>query len=598
MTMAAWLLLAISTLTALQDWKRVAPYEGLRWNGDAAEVRVDDAWYELAAIDGVTTADLLRAARTRYGGKWEERFAEDIYEVMVGAGHEPGATVSLDLVDLATRAKVHRDGVSMDAAKRRELMRARREANSAARRPTDAAARRPQAPLARADAKADLAHLSAELRGGYSYWFRGGADFERRRAEIEAALPETTTVGRFARDVQELLALLGDGHTQLQDFDEQVPPGWLPFLVEAADGRFVALKPERDGFVDDAHRELVALDGRPLAEWLAAAARFAARGHEEFVRRESMRSLRRLALLREVLGLPAAPKVKVTLAAADGRRRELELDVAERKPVYGIWPRAKTHRLDDGTGYLRIESMEKDPAFLARLGADLNAFANAPGLVIDVRGNGSGSQTALRELLPRLMRVDEPLAIVNVAARRVVAGEPADGPEGSLVDRFLFPATASTWSAEERAGVAAFLAKFRPSVALPARDFTAWHVMGVRAALQVGAKRIAGPVVVLQDGGCFSATDVFLAALHGRSGVTTVGTISGGGSGRAQRLALPRSGLQLRASTMASFRPDGSAYDGVGIAPDVVVAPAAEDLVGRGDAQLDAARRELAKRRR
>ena len=41
--MAAWLLLAISTLTALQDWKRVAPYEGLRWNGDAAEVRIDDA---------------------------------------------------------------------------------------------------------------------------------------------------------------------------------------------------------------------------------------------------------------------------------------------------------------------------------------------------------------------------------------------------------------------------------------------------------------------------------------------------------------------------------------------------------------------------
>ena len=41
---------------------------------------------------------------------------------------------------------------------------------------------------------------------------------------------------------------------------------------------------------------------------------------------------------------------------------------------------------------------------------------------------------------------------------------------------------------------------------------------------------------------------------------------------------------------MASFRPDGSRYDGKGVAPDVLVLPAPEDfLEGGGDRQLEAA---------
>jgi C-terminal processing protease CtpA/Prc len=94
--------------------------------------------------------------------------------------------------------------------------------------------------------------------------------------------------------------------------------------------------------------------------------------------------------------------------------------------------------------------------------------------------------------------------------------------------------------------------------------------------------------VVLIDSDCFSATDVVAGALRGLPRVTLLGRATAGGSGRAQTHRLP-SGLRVRLSTMASFQPDGTPYDGVGIAPDIAVEPAATDFLGRTDRVLDAA---------
>jgi len=74
-----------------------------------------------------------------------------------------------------------------------------------------------------------------------------------------------------------------------------------------------------------------------------------------------------------------------------------------------------------------------------------------------------------------------------------------------------------------------------------------------------------------------------------------LGTASGGGSARSRSHVLPRSGLRVRLASMASFRPDGTPYDGEGITPDVHVVPAPGDFLGRGDRQLDAALERLAR---
>lgn len=99
-----------------------------------------------------------------------------------------------------------------------------------------------------------------------------------------------------------------------------------------------------------------------------------------------------------------------------------------------------------------------------------------------------------------------------------------------------------------------------------------------------GRAPYAGPVAVLLDGRCFSATDVFLGAIERLPNVTLVGTASGGGSVRSEGAEIVGPpALRLRLASIASFRPDGRAYDGAGIEPDAGVWPA------EGDAEFDAA---------
>ena len=92
------------------------------------------------------------------------------------------------------------------------------------------------------------------------------------------------------------------------------------------------------------------------------------------------------------------------------------------------------------------------------------------------------------------------------------------------------------------------------------------------------------------DNGCFSATDIFLAAMKTRPTVELIGTPSGGGSGRARRHRLTQSGIELRLSSMVSYQPDGRLFEGHGVSPDTVIEPIATDLVRDGtDTVLDAA---------
>jgi C-terminal processing protease CtpA/Prc len=249
--------------------------------------------------------------------------------------------------------------------------------------------------------------------------------------------------------------------------------------------------------------------------------------------------------------------------------------------------------LDDGVGYLRIADMDDEPAFVARVLADLHGFRDTRGLVIDVRGNGGGSRVLLRELLPRFLAPGR-ARVANVAAYRLGPGEPADAPEGYLENRFLWPLASSRWSPASRAAITSVADSFRPEWAPGPGAFSAWHWFVVEPAEEWRYER---PVAILQDEACYSATDVFLAAFQGLPNVTLVGTPSGGGSGRARRTTLAHSRLEVQASTMASFRSDGRLYDGRSVEPDLPVEPTPAWWVGEEDPVLAAAVRRLAPRR-
>jgi hypothetical protein len=355
-----------------------------------------------------------------------------------------------------------------------------------------------------------------------------------------------------------------------------------------------ALKPDRSGLFDPQRPYVLAINGQPISQWLAAAERVVAQASPQYRRYLALRQLRELGAVARQLNLDPA-SFEFTLASADsGDTARVPLLLGDGGPSAPAWPMHRSEVRTDGLGYLRIASMDQGPAFVNRLDDWMEKFSGTRGLIIDVRGNPGGTQDAIQTLLPWLMKPGSPMRIVNVAAYRLPLALPTPNRGGFLgMDgRGLYPATSPMWTDKEAQQLRAFLADWKPGWQLPANKFSDWHVMAIRA--DEGHGHYDRPVIVLQDVEDFSATDNFLGALKGLPGVTLMGSASGGGSGRMAEYTLPHSGLRLTLCQMASFAADGQTYDGNGVQPDIVLPASLQDQIrDGGDSVLDAAVKRL-----
>jgi carboxyl-terminal processing protease len=91
------------------------------------------------------------------------------------------------------------------------------------------------------------------------------------------------------------------------------------------------------------------------------------------------------------------------------------------------------------------------------------------------------------------------------------------------------------------------------------------------------SKPYRGEIYILADGGCFSACDDFLAPFKNSHRATIIGERSAGSSGQPAYQDLG-DGMGVSASTKREYFPDGSTFEGVGIAPDIEVKTSIEDL--------------------
>ncbi len=618
---------------------------------NAGEPPLADHWWRVQSIDGQANEDILAFARMTWPSKWQKRYAEDLVEVMAGMGYEPGRHVALRLRSLDGGQVLDISHAEMREDYRRAIWRSRQEPerpdppvpqvkrlHSGKVRAQDSRLVRQQTPwslderlrVSRATAEKTLDQLEWLVENVFSYRDMRGVDYVAALDSLRAGFDDDIGLPSFGLQLVRFVALFGDGHSRFSGAPELfVRPGYLPCLVGevgtpaparsaardadrgAAGGaasevahaatrseapRFVAFRPDRSDFVDPARPYLLAIDGVPLERWLEAAADTVTHGSDALRTRKAMRNLRILDHLRSELELDQKPSVELELCAADGTRRTtVELPVSADRPIYGEWPRTRHELLPGNVGYLRVPSMDSEPSVLAALDDAMTEFAETRGLIIDVRGNGGGSRTILHRLFPYFLAPDAEPVVANVAAYRLPPDIPAGAPNGYLDNRMLFPATASRWTDAERAAIERAATAFTPAWT-PGDGFSAWHYLVLGRDDNPAAFHYERPVIVLLDRGCYSATDIFLGAFELLPQVTLMGRPSGGGSGRSRSYALDGLQLEVRLSSMASFRPDGSPYDGVGIAPDVLAEPTADWFVGRDDPVLDLALERLGAR--
>ena len=612
-----------------QEYEKLAPFEMVRWREGAVEVQLGGINYELLELQDITIEKILEFCREHYKPQWRHAFEERIVEVLAKLGKPTDGTVKAKLRRLDDGGERVFEAVMLSEYNLEMIVKNRQPepaGNAAAAAPEEP----PAGPAKRVErqhagkvderfkfltarieprsargkdvlpagkAAEDLDELEWHLVNRYAYLTTKGVDYAAALDTIRAALGEGIPRGAFALQLHHLLSLFGDGHTGVTSLDlkEDLPIGYLPFAVgEIAGGKLVAFDTEAGGFLDLDHPVLVKLDGVEIGKWLEAAKPIAGGGSPQFVRLNCVERLRYLNHLRGRLGLPPRETVAVEVASADGTKgRTVQIKVADEPPRPPFPRPAPGRTLGGNVGYIRIATMTDDPRFLTTLHQSMAAVRGTAGLVIDVRSNGGGSRDVLRDLFPYFMAPDEKPHVVNVAAYRLGEGEAADDKEGFLQDRLLYPATSGAWQPAEREAVAEFARSFKPEWQPPAGQFSAWHFMAISPRQGGPYYHYDKPVVVLMNAGSFSATDVFLGAFKGRRNVTLLGTPSGGGSGRARSLRLANSGIGLRLSSMASFRPDGTLYDGRGVEPDVEAWPEPTDLIGRTDTVLDKAVKRL-----
>jgi len=217
-------------------------------------------------------------------------------------------------------------------------------------------------------------------------------------------------------------------------------------------------------------------------------------------------------------GLEGDP-INVTVLSADNTTKEVTVI---REIIYG---RAVRHRVEDGIGYIYIESFNHP-----RLTGDVKAAiedlkstmgGNIPGLVIDVRSNPGG-------------RVDQ---VVKVTGHFLNGGEvfSSRGRENDMTKRYH-----------------ADKGELLPSV----------------------------PIVVLINSQSASAAEIIAGALQDRNRALVVGRRSFG-KGSVQSIMQVKSDGALRLTTERYYTPSGRSIQGLGIMPDVLVATRPESSTTR-----------------
>ncbi|HWW74753.1 MAG TPA: S41 family peptidase [Pyrinomonadaceae bacterium] len=347
---------------------------------------------------------------------------------------------------------------------------------------------------------------------------------ERYRPLAAAARTDAEFYGVF----ELMLAELRDGHTA---FVPPPPPGTkaeegghghLGVKLGDVEGRVAVVEVEPGSKAESlgvrAGQLLREVNGRPVEE------------HVAFLRSKiagsSTERLFRLKLLSALLygGFLAKPR---TLGLTDFDGRQFTVELAE-EAGRAETPNLTSRRLESGAGYVRFGSWTRPVQEEFRKA--LAALKDAPGLVIDLRGNGGGEARVVQEVGG------------NFFARPAYYGA-FRARDGALQKYYTLPAP----------------------------------------------NPYGGRVVVLVDEASASASEGFTAFMResGRARVVgrqTAGSVLNRGGRREFK-----GGSQLFFSTRTFLTPRGRELEGVGVAPDVEAPLALADLRAGRDAALEAA---------
>lgn len=358
-------------------------------------------------------------------------------------------------------------------------------------------------------------------------------DFEKEYQRYLDEILASDDRRAFSLASMELLAKLHNGHTGFGDqWLRQADGMMLNFNACLMEDKWVVVRSQVDGL--RAGDVIVAIDGEPFEHFYQRQSIYISASDERWARRA-------------LFELPYLFPKAFTLTLADGRKFAIVRHGDFR------WPGSEfddiTVTKKKGTVYIRIPSFS-NPKFEERAIEAVKQNMQASAVIVDARSNhGGSSPNRLTELL-----MDRPYRWFSEAT----------------------PMRIGLFSLDDNMGQHSYAA-WTPSLSLPIE----------------GAYR--GRVVILTNGGCFSACEDFIAPFKDNHRATIVGERTAGSSGQPAGKDLGH-GMGIGVSTKRESMPDGTAFEGIGIAPDVQVPVTIKDLLEMRDAVLEKAEQLLGDR--
>jgi hypothetical protein len=222
---------------------------------------------------------------------------------------------------------------------------------------------------------------------------------------------------------------------------------------------------------------------------------------------------------------------KGSLAVAGGELTDTKKDL--------VWTRART-----GAGYLNVHSLG-DPGLPPEFDEALEALADAPELVLDLRFNGGGDETLAQKIAGRFT------AERRLYSKNRYRSGPKHDDLGAVLERTFEPR--GPWPYEK-------------------------------------------PVIVLQGERTMSSAESFVLMLAQCPNVTTMGSRTAGSSANPRRLELT-GGIVVNLPRWHDMDPEGRPIEHAGVKPDVELAFPAEEYREDHDPLLAAALERLARER-
>ncbi len=376
----------------------------------------------------------------------------------------------------------------------------------------------------------------------YFVHFDAPPELDWDQAYIEAidfVLATDSTAGYY-RELMRFVARLGDSHSnvyppeELREHFYARPPirtQWIGGRVIVTDV-FSARLRELGVRVGS---EIESIDGEPVAAY--------ARQHvAPFVSASTEQDLKVRKYEYGLLAGPSTRALTLSLRQPDGSLNTVEIERSGYTDVE--WPESfRRRQLDGGIEYLSLDSFA-DGRALEAFNTAWPEIQQAGGLVLDLRNNGGGSSWPGYRILAHL--IDEPVVPVASWTRR------------------------------------------NDSVRQAASASVQFHPLPVRPIEPIAEERYAGPVVLLTGPRTFSAAeDMAMAFAVSRRGAI-IGQTTAGSTGQPLMFHLPGGGM-ARICAKRDTWPDGTPLVGVGVVPDIEVAPSLSAIKGGRDPVMEAA---------